>query len=151
MEKLIKEIFELQTKKKSLEAEQESVKTEITNIDNEISEKQKVLLEQMKSAETKEIDLGDIVATTFSKENISYTDEKDVLKYLKEHNYTTLITTKTTESLNKNNLKKELKTNEELKQALDSMTITKLTEWVVVTDKENHIKMMEHIEENKKC
>ncbi len=149
MENLIKEIFELKQRKKALETEQESVKQEITTVDSEIDLKQKTLLEKMKESQTKEIDLGDIVATTFSKENISYTDDKDVLKYLKDNNYTSLITTKTTESINKNNLKKELKTNETLKEALDSMTVKSITEWVVVTDKENHIKMMEHIEENK--
>ena len=128
METLIKEIFDLQKKKKDLESNQEKLKQDISSLDIEISEKQKDLLSKMKESDSKEIDLGDIVATTFSKENIAYRDEKEVLNYLKNNNYVNLITTKTTESLNKNNLKKALKTDEELKKALESMTIKTLTE-----------------------
>ena len=149
MEELIKEIYQLKQQKKDLEKEQEDIKSKVNTIDTEIEGKQKLLLEKMKASDKKVVDLGDIVAETFSKENISYKDDKDVLKYLKDYNYTSLITTKITESINKNNLKKELKTNETLRQALDSMTVKSITEWVVVTDKENHTKMLEHIEDNK--
>ena len=92
----------------------------------------------------------EIIATYFSKENIGYTSEKEVLQYLKDNNYTTLISSKTTESLNKNALKKALKEDADLSKALENMTVTTLTEWIVVTDKENHDKMLEHIESNKK-
>lgn len=73
-----------------------------------------------------------------------------MLNYLKDNNYKNLITVKTTESINKNALKKELKTNENLQKALDNLTIKSITDYVVVTSKENHEKMLEHIEQNKK-
>ena len=150
MEKLIREIFDLKNQKKDLEEKESWYKEEISKVDTQISEKEKLLLNELKASNKQEVDLGDIVATLFSKENVSYTSEKDVLKYLKDNKYNDLITTKTTDALNKNNLKKALKTDETLSKALESMTVKTITEWVVVTDKENHQKMMEHIEENKK-
>ena len=109
MEELIKEIYQLKQQKKDLEKEQEDIKSKVNTIDTEIEGKQKLLLEKMKASDKKVVDLGDIVAETFSKENISYKDDKDVLKYLKDYNYTSLISTKITESINKNNLKKEFR------------------------------------------
>lgn len=150
MEELIKQIFYLEKSKKDKEEEQTKLKEDISNLDIQIQEKKKLLLEAMKEAKSEEITTEDIVATYFSKENISYTSDKDVLTYLKENNYNDLITTKTTESLNKNALKKALKTDTGLNEALESMTIKSLTEWVVVTDSETHQKMLEHIEENSK-
>ena len=150
MEELIKQIFYLEKTKKDKEEEQTKLKEDISNLDIQIQEKKKLLLDAMKEAKSEEITTEDIVATYFSKENISYTNDKDVLNYLKENNYNDLITTKTTESLNKNALKKALKTDTSLNEALESMTIKSLTEWVVVTDSETHQKMLEHIEENSK-
>ena len=149
-EELIKEIFELKKQKEDLEQKQEEYKIQINNLNATIDLKEKDLLNAMKAADTKEIDLTDIVATYFSKENVSYTSDAAVLSYLKENNYNDLITTKTTESLNKNALKKALKTDLNLSKALEDLTVTNLTEWVVVTTKENHDKMLEHIEQNKK-
>ena len=150
-EELIKQIFDLKNQKKELEEKQSWYKQEIEKLDTEIDAKQKDLLNAMKEANTLEIDLGDIVATCFSKENVSYISDKDVLTYLKDNNYNDLITTKVTESLNKNALKKALKDNTDLSSALEALTVKSVTEWVVVTDKENHQKMLEHIEENSKA
>lgn len=150
MEELIKEIFYLEKTKKDKEEEQTKLKEAISNLDVQIQEKKKLLLDAMKEAKSEEITTENIIATCFSKENISYTSDKDVLTYLKENNYNDLITTKTTESLNKNALKKALKTDTSLNEALEGMTIKSLTEWVVVTDSETHQKMLEHIEENSK-
>lgn len=150
MNELIKQIFELQNKASEWEQKEKEAKEEKENIEKEISSKKELLLDLMKQEESKETCFDDIFANIFSKENISYKDEKQVISYLKDHNYNDLITVKTTESLNKNNLKKALKTDNVLAEALESMTVKKLTEWVVVTDKENHMKMLEHIEENKK-
>ena len=149
-EELIKEIFDLKNQKKELEEKQNYYKEEISKVDTEIQLKEEDLLKAMKDAKETELVVNDIYATYFSKENVGYTSEKDVLNYLKENNYTTLISSKTTESLNKNALKKALKEDVNLSNALKDMTITSLTEWVVVTDKENHEKMLEHIEEGKK-
>ena len=150
MNELIRQIFELQNKASEWEEKEKEAKEEKENIEKEISSKKELLLDLMKQGESKETCFDDIFANIFSKENISYKDEKQVISYLKDHNYNDLITVKTTEALNKNNLKKALKTNNVLAEALESMTVKKLTEWVVVTDKENHMKMLEHIEENKK-
>ena len=149
-EELIKEIFDLKNQKKELEEKQNYYKEEISKVDTEIQLKEEDLLKAMKDAKDTELVVNDIYATYFSKENVGYTSEKDVLNYLKENNYTTLISSKTTESLNKNALKKNKKEDVNLSNALKDMTITSLTEWVVVTDKENHEKMLEHIEEGKK-
>ncbi len=150
MNELIRQIFELQNQADIWEQKEKEAKEQKENIQKEINSKKELLLKSMKESDSKEISLEDMFANLFSKENISYTSEKDVLKYLKENNYNDLITVKTTESLNKNNLKKALKTNQELNKALESMTVKTITEWVVVTDRENHTKMLEHIEENKK-
>lgn len=150
VDELIKDIYKLKTDRQDLENKITYYKAQIEALDTEIDAKQKDLLNAMKDAKELEVSVGDIIATYFSKENVGYTSEKDVLNYLKENNYTTLISSKITESLNKNALKKALKENADLSKALEEMTVTTLTEWVVVTDKENHDKMLEHIEENKK-
>ena len=128
MEELIKQIFQLERSKKDREEEQAKLKEDISNLDTEIQEKKKLLLNAMKEAKANEITTDDIVATYFSKENISYTSDKDVLDYLKENNYNDLITVKTTESLNKNALKKVLKTDNNLNKALEDMTVRSVTE-----------------------
>ena len=151
MEELIKQIFHLEKSKKDLEEEQAKLKRDIDNLDIRIAEKKKDLLNAMKDKKELEVSVDDIVATYFSKENVSYTSEKDVLNYLKENNYTTLISSKTVESLNKNALKKALKEDIKLSEALKNLTTTSITEWVVVTDRETHQKMLEHIEENSKA
>ena len=150
MNDLIRQIFELQNQADAWEQKEKEAKEQKENILKQISDKKQILLESMKNENIKQISLEDVFADMFSKENVSYTSEKDVLKYLKDNNYNDLITVKTTEALNKNNLKKALKTDNVLAEALQSMTIKSLTEWVVITDKENHEKMLEHIEENKK-
>lgn len=150
VDELIKDIYKLKTDRQDLEDKITYYKAQIEALDTEIDAKQKDLLNAMKDAKELEVSVGDIIATYFSKENVGYTSEKEVLQYLKDNNYTTLISSKITESLNKNALKKALKEDVNLSDALKDMTITSLTEWVVVTDKENHEKMLEHIEEGKK-
>ena len=128
MEELIKQIFHLERSKKDREEELAKLKEDISNLDILIQEKKKLLLDAMKEAKSFEITTDDIVASYFSKENISYTSDKDVLDYLKQNNYNDLITTKTTEALNKNALKKALKTDNTLNEVLENMTIKSLTE-----------------------
>lgn len=154
MEELVKEIFDLKNQKEKMETELQEKETYykaiISDLDSKIQLKEKDLLTAMKTLDNKEVEVDNLVATYFSKENVSYTSDSDVLNYLKENNYTTLINTKTTESLNKNALKKALKTDLDLSKALEKLTIKIVTEYVVVTTKENHIKMLEHIDNNKK-
>lgn len=149
MEKLIREIFDLKTKYKELENQENKIKEEKKSLEGRIEEQEKLLLDKMKENNSKEIDLGEVVATVFSRENIGYTSDKDVLEYLKKNNFNDLITTKITEAINKINLKKALKINAALAEALKNMTIKTTTEYVVVTNKENHIKMLEHINTKK--
>ena len=154
MEELVKEIFDLKNQKEKMETELQEKETYykaiISDLDSKIELKEKDLLTAMKTLDNKEVEVDNLVATYFSKENVSYTSDSDVLNYLKENNYTTLINSKTTESLNKNALKKALKTDLDLSKALEKLTIKTVTEYVVVTTKENHIKMLEHIDNNKK-
>ena len=154
MEELVKEIFDLKSQKEKMETELQEKETYyksiISDLDSQIELKEKDLLTAMKTLDNKEVEVDNLVATYFSKENVSYTSDSDVLNYLKENNYTTLINSKTTESLNKNALKKALKTDLDLSKALEKLTIKTVTEYVVVTTKENHIKMLEHIDNNKK-
>ena len=58
------------------------------------------------------------------------------------------IKTKITESLDKTNLKKAIKTDAALAKALEDMTVTNVTEYVVVQDIINNEKMLEHIAAN---
>lgn len=67
MKELIEEIFNLKKEKENLEKELEDKKTsytsQISKLDTEIQLKEKDLLNAMKAAESKEIDIGNIVAT----------------------------------------------------------------------------------------
>lgn len=149
MENLIKNIHSAKEKRDSIEKQINDLKAELDQIDNYIEECSNDLLKQMKSSETKVLEVENLVAETFSKEDVGYTSDKDVLEYLKSNGYNQYIRTKVTESLDKNPLKKAIKTDEALAKGLDNLTIKTLTEYVVVTTKENHQKMLEHIEGKK--
>ena len=58
--------------------------------------------------------------------------------------------TKTTTSLDKTVLKKDLKVDASLKEDLKDFVGDRVVEYVTVTTAENHQKMLEHIEESKK-
>ena len=151
MEELIKKIFSLQESKEKLEEAQTKLKDDISVLDTEIQETKKELLNSMKAVNSSEVVTDDMLyATQFSKETIAYKDEQEVLAWLKNNNYSNLVTVKTTEALNKKEINKLIKTDEALKTGLDNLTTTTKTEWVVVTNQENHEKMLEHIEDNSK-
>ena len=151
MEELIKKIFSLQESKAKLEEAQTKLKDDISVLDTEIQETKKELLNAMKAVNSSEVVTDDMLyATQFSKETIAYKDEQEVLAWLKNNNYSNLVTVKTTETLNKKEINKLIKTDEALKTGLDNLTTTTKTEWVVVTNQENHEKMLEHIEDNSK-
>lgn len=149
MENLIKNIHSAKEKRDSIEKQINDLKAELDQIDNYIEECSNDLLTQMKSNETKVLEVENLVAETFSKEDVGYTSDKDVLDYLKSNGYNQYIRTKVTESLDKNPLKKAIKNDEVLAKGLDNLTIKTLTEYVVVTTKENYQKMIEHIEGKK--
>lgn len=93
-----------------------------------------------------------LFANLFSKNEFSYNDEKALLTKLQEMKLDKYIkvTTKTTTSIDKNTLKKDLKVDASLKEDLKNFVGDRVVEYVTVTTAENHQKMLEHIEDNKK-
>ena len=149
-EEKVKRVNVLKTLKDENSAKMATLKEEATNIDSELETLLKELLEEMKSQDMVEIEVEDLVASKFAKNEFSYGDEKALLNYLLEKNMQQYVTTKTTQSINKTSLKKDLKVNQDLKESLKDFVGDRLTEYVVVTTKENHQKMLEHIEANSK-
>lgn len=150
MNELIKEIAELKEEKSELEKQIAELQEKMKDLDESISVKSDLLLKRMKESHVNEMSFNGLFATIFSKENIGYTSEAAVMNYLKEHGYERFIRTKVTESLDKLPLKKELKVNNTLAEALNNFTVKNSSEYVVVTTAENHHKMLEHIENNTK-
>lgn len=146
----IKSSYALKKEKEALEAQLEALKERIDELDARINAYNSDILNTLKEEDADEAFFEGLYANLFSKSNIGYTSEKDVIDYLKTSGYVEFVKVKTTESIDKTSLKKELKTNRALADALNSYIVKSVTEWVVVTDEENHTKMLEHIEENKK-
>lgn len=145
---LISDIYELKEVKKQLEDVITNVKSSVAAIDDRITKKEAELLEALKQTNVDiDTDVENIVAAVFRKENIGYTSDADVLNYLKLISRDDLIKIKTTESLDKVALKKALKTDSELAEKLEAMTVRSTTEYVVVTSTDNYSKMLEHINE----
>lgn len=145
---LISDLYELKQLKKSLEDVVVNIKSSIDSIDLKIEAKEKLLMEYMKQSNIEvDSEVENLIAAIFKRENIGYTDEVEVLNYLKSTDRSDLIKVKTTESLNKVALKKALKTDSALAEQLDGMTTKTVTEYVVVTTLDNYNKMLEHINE----
>lgn len=144
-EELARKIFWLKKDKSIIDKQMEELKAQGKNIDEEISNLGKLLLEHMHNGDVREFEIDGIVSSMFNRENIGYTSENDVLNYLKKEYNGQYIRTKVTEALDKNALKKAIKTDEVLAKALESMTVKTVSEYVVVTDVENHKLMLEHI------
>ena len=149
LNELIKSAYELGQQKDALEAQAEEIKNNLTAVGEQIEKVKGQILTILKDSNENEVSIDDLFANVFRKENIGYTSDADVIKYLKENGYSKFVKVKTTESLDKNPLKKELKLNESLAKALEGYTVKTLTEYVVVTNAENHQKMLEHINEGK--
>ena len=147
---LIKAIYEAKASKEIFEANIAELKGKIDDLDADIEKHNEELLAELKEDGALEYisDTG-LYANVFKKESVGYTNDADVLKYLKENNYNEYVKTKITESLDKRPLSKALKTDEKLAAALEAMTIKTTLEYVVVTNAESHQKMLEHIEEGK--
>ena len=150
---LIDYIFKLETSKEKNEKELDSLKEDIKELEDEISIAKESLLSKMKQDKDEMFETNNnLVAQFIAKNEFSYGDEKALLNKLQELKLSNYIktTTKVTTSIDKNTLKKDLKTNESLKESLKDFIGDRVTEFVVVTTKENHTRMLEHIEENKK-
>ena len=151
IEKLIQEIYGLKVVKKQKKESLEQIKLDIERLDNKIETLSQELLKEFKNNKLPRYTLDDknLIAEKFSRENIGYTSDSDVLNYLKTNYNSQYIKTKITESLDKNALKKAIKTDSVLAEALQSMTVKSVTEYIVVTDTENYKRMLEHINEGK--
>ena len=140
----IKKVYELKTKQEEIQAKQEELKQQLNDLAQEQEKLSSEILVEMKTNNVSEQDTDNLVAQYFSKNEFSYGDEKLLLSKLKELSLDKFIktVTKTTTSIDKNNLKKELKVDADLKETLK--------DYVGVTTKENHEKMLEHIDNSKK-
>ena len=148
----IKKVYELKTKQEEIQAKQEELKQQLNELTQEQEKLSDEILVEMKTNNVVEQDADNLVAQYFSKNEFSYGDEKLLLSKLKELSLDKFIktVTKTTTSIDKNNLKKELKADADLKETLKDYVGDRLVEYVVVTTKEKHERMLEHIEEGKK-
>ena len=147
-EYLVKEIF---TKSAEVEAKQkqiEQLKKEVDELTVTIEDDKLNLLNHMKEEKQEVFEEGDLVAQSFVKNEFSYGDEKALLNKLQEMGLAKYVktTTKVTASIDKNVLKKDLKEDAQLKESLKDFVGDRVTEYVVVTTKENHQKMLEHIQ-----
>ena len=87
---------------------------------------------------------ANILAVRRYQKNIAYSDEPAIISWLKENGYDKFI--KTTEALDKNPLKKEMKANKFLKFGLEPYLCEKTSVSVIVTNEASYKKMLEHME-----
>lgn len=146
---LSKEIYELKKQKEILEENLNKQKEELTTIENTIKDYSTLLLTEMLEKDVKNFSDSGLYADIYEKESVGYTSENDVIKFLKENYDGQYIRVKVTESLDKNALKKALKSSNELNEQLDTMTVKSTTRYVVVTDETSHEAMLQHINEQK--
>lgn len=151
IEELMYEIFRLKKAAALVEASVADLKKIVADDNMQIDRLSLQLLNELTANNMTTYDWAaeNLVVEKFVRENIAYTSDEDVLNYLKNNYASQYIKTKITESLDKNALKKAIKTDTKLSEALESMTVKSSTEYVVVTDSENHKKMLEHINEQK--
>lgn len=149
---LIRKINEKQDERAELDVKIEELKQTGASLDSEIETLKASLLEGMKNESLEEYhdESSDLYATVMSRSNVGYTNDADVVKALKDNGFERYVRVKVTESIDKTPLKKALKEDEKLRELLSPMTVDSVTEYVVVTTKENHERMLEHIEEGKK-
>lgn len=145
MTDLIKEIYQLKGEKEALEKNLESLKKSIADLDAAISEKSDEVLAYMLENGIKEEEADGIFAIKMHRSNVGYADEKAVVTILKEKFNGQYIRTKTTEALDKIPLKKAIKENKELAEALEGQTINTSADYVIVTDAANREKILEHL------
>lgn len=146
---LIKYIFKLEKAKKKNEDEIKILQEDAEDLEDEISIAKQFLFDKMKQDKNEMLETdNNLVAQFFVKNEFSYGDEKALLDKLQEMDLAKYVktTTKVTISIDKNALKKDLKEDTQLKESLKDFVGDRVTEYVVVTTKENHQKMLEHIQ-----
>lgn len=146
---LAQEIYNLKSQKEILDNEIKAKKASSDELDALIAEKSAQLLIDLDATGSTTLEVDDIIAAKFSKKSIEYISESAALKALKDNGYIHLIKVKVAESLDKTAIKKAMKADAALSQILQDVTTEKVTEYVVVTSKENYSKMVEHIENGK--
>ena len=144
----IKSAYALKKEREELEAQIATLQAKISEIDAKLGVNNNDIMALLKEGELTEVEIEGLFANLFTKHTVGYTSESDAITWLKNNGYASLVKVKTTESLDKNAIKKAMKTDTALTEGLNSITVDKVTEYVVVTDAENHAKMLEHIEEN---
>ena len=155
---LISSIMNLQTQIENKTTELNKLTEELAALNDSLKLDKEELLKMMKADEEVETrahydDGVYLFANLFSKNEFSYGDEKALLSKLQEMKLDKYIkvTTTTKTAVDKNALKKDLKTDTKLKEDLKDFVGDRLVEYVTVTTPENHQKMLEHIiKESKK-
>jgi hypothetical protein len=142
--------YQLRQEIKAVDEKIEDLKKQKEELESQLDLVDSGLLAEIKTLGKQEEEFDGLFLNYFKKNTVAYTSDSDVLKYLKDNGFISLFKTKVTEVLDKNAIKKELKTNTVLKEALAQYIVDKVTEYVTVTDAENHKKMLEHIEEGSK-
>ena len=144
---LMQAVNTLKKTKQEKEDAEAMLKAEIAYLDDQIKLLSQDLLTELTIDNQKSFvwEEADLVAEKFTREDISYTSDSDVLQYLKEKYNGQYIKTKISEALDKNALKKAIKADVTLASALEAMTVKTKTEYVVVTTSEKHALMLEHI------
>ena len=149
---LIDEIYKLKAQKESLEDNISSLKHSIEEIDSIIENYRAELLSSMLQSDETLFYNNDstVVAVKETKDKITWKNESLILKYLSENSdYKKFIRTKITESIDKVNLKKEMKTNTELQENLKDSIIIEPSNTVMVIKKEDYERLLEEIKSSK--
>lgn len=140
--------YELKSEYAEIEKQKKELDEKAKALEAEIDEINASLLSDMKANGAIESKVGDVYVNLMRRESIGYDDPDAVLGYLEANGLGNLIRVK--RELDKKAINKEVKCNGALAEALAGMTSKKVTEYVVVTDSENHRKMLEHIEGSRK-
>ena len=141
-EEKINKVFELESLADSKEADKKKLEEEIKNARNEASNIKAELLAEFLENNINEKEVGDVIASIGVNSTTGYDDEEAVKKYLSDNGLGDFL--KVEVSIKKKELNKELKDNAALKEAINSFISTKYTKYIVVTDRDNHDKMLEH-------
>lgn len=150
MQLLVQEIYNLKAHREILESNIANLKQQMSDLDSRIEAKETVLLAMLTESNSTEVEFENLVGFKQSRKTVGYTSEADVISLLKSQYEGKYVKAKITESLDKNALKKALKSDEQLSSDLAPYMLNGTSEYVVVTTKENRDRMIEHINESKK-
>ena len=148
MQELLTEIHALSEQKAILENTLNELKNQIAALDTELNNHRSELEMQLKISGINEIEYDNLVAFIQTRNTTGYKSESDIIRILKESRDSQYIKTKVSESIDKNALKKALKTDSELTELLDPYIQKGTSDVLIVTTVENKIKMLEHINES---